>query len=302
MPSLADPLVASVLLPFIVAFALALALRGALGPTAGRRLAVAGAVVGLLLAITLISGVPPLPPISSTQKIFWIVLVGLAVGVVLDLTGSTRRGGHAFAFLIPLFALAWLTERLWSVGGVALVTRVLALFAASVLIYWRVAATARGSEEDPMRAAALFPPLLVLVSAVAVSLLALLSASASLSILAAALAAASGGFALASFLPFLFGGRPLRFDATGAFGLAGALLALVYVLVLFNEGTELSALIALLFVFLFDIFARPVALMTNSRSGAGTRVLRPLLYTAIIALPALAALAYVWVIVGARPG
>ncbi len=294
-----DLLGQTVATPFVVAFVLALALRLALGPALGRKLAVAGAAVAFLFAFTLIQGLPDFPPVASGGKTFYIVLIGAVLGLGLDLAGATRSGGHALAFIVPLAALAWLiasnpiTERLWQAA---------LLLVASILVYWRVAATARGSDEEANRAAGLFPPILVLVAAVSLSLLALLGASASLSSLAAALAAATGGFLLASYLVDLAGRLPLRFDAIGAFGVAGALLALAYVMLLFNQETNRLSLAVLLLRFVFDFWARPAALGPALGYGTAGRIVRPLMYGVIVAVPAVAAVGYVFGILGQRPG
>ncbi len=142
----------------------------------------------------------------------------------------------------------------------------------------------------------------MLAAAAGLSLLALLGASASLSFLSAALAAATGGFLLAGYLVYLAGGPVLRFDAIGAFGLAGALLALAYVVLLFNQETNRLALAILLLTFIVDFWARPLALTARIGTGAVARALRPVIYGLIVAIPAAAAVLYVYVILGQRPG
>lgn len=298
-----DPLGQAVATPFLAAAILTLAIRLAFGVALGARLAVAGAVLGFLAAVANMQGIQAFPPPASVPKIFYIVAIGGAIGLAVDLLGATRKAGHALAFVIPLAALAWLAER--RLGGAmspGFFANLAVSFAASILIYWRVAAAARGSAETVNHAAGLFPAIQVLVAASGLGILAVMGASAGLSAMSIALAASAGGYLAVSGLFYLGGRAPFRFDATGAFGIAGALLAIGYVIVLFNEGASRVALAVLLLVFVADIAARPIALGAKLGDGMAARIAQPFFYLALVAVPAALAVAYAYLILGQRPG
>jgi hypothetical protein len=297
-----DPLGQAVATPFVVGAVLTLIVRAAFGPAWGGKLAVAGGAAGFIVGFAVLQGVPTFPPPASVGKIFYLALFGGALGLAVDLLGATRKAGHALAFLLPAAALLWIAER--RLGGTlsaGLVANLVVLFLASILVYWRVAATARGADAPENRSAGLFPAILVLVAAAGLALLAVMGASAALSAMSVALAAAAGGHLAVSGLFHLAGRAPFRFDAIGAFGLAGALLAIGYVLVLFNEGASRVALALLLLVFVIDFVARPAALAARPGGGAA-RLVQPVFYLAIVALPAALAVAYAYLILGQRPG
>jgi hypothetical protein len=281
---LADPIVQSVGVPFVVALVLAVLIRGALGARLGRLLAVAAAALGFLACYANLLGVPAFPPPASGAKIFYLVVVGLLAGAAIDLSGSGRKAGHAFSFIFPIGAFAWIAWRAISGGpsGDVILT-LLALLAGSVLVFWRVAATARSDDVEMDPRHALSPAIMVFVAALGAGLAALFGASASLSQLSIGLALATAGFLLPAFVGYLRGGEPFGFGGTGAFGAAGALIVLIAVMALFADEVSKWALLLVALVFAADLIARRVAL-----KGAAGRVLNPILYGAIVAVPAAA--------------
>jgi len=280
---LQDPIVQSAGLPFVVALVLALLIRFALGAQKGRMLAVAAAGFGFLACYANLLGIPAFPPPASSQKIFYLALLGLAAGLAIDLTGTERKAGHAFSFVFPAIALLWLAWRTITTGpGTGDVLTLLALFAGSILVFWRVAATARQADVEADPRHALSPAIMVFVAAFGAGLTALFGASASLSQLSVGLAMATAGFLLLAYIGYLRG-AVFSFGGTGAFGAAGALVVLVSVMALFAGKVSKWALVLILLVFAADFLARRVALKGN----AG-RLLNPVLYGAIVAIPAAA--------------
>ncbi|MCW5772464.1 MAG: hypothetical protein KIT16_12560 [Rhodospirillaceae bacterium] len=283
-----DPLGQAVLAPFLVAVVLALVFRLVGGGRVGRRIAAAGVGAGFLVAFVLMLG-PPLdmPPANTAQQIFWIAAVGLVLGLIADVGGWVRAGAASLAVLIPAAALIWLVgpryESLWPIA--------LLLFAASIPVLWRVAAAAQGSEEPGRRSAALFPPILVLAAAAGFTFLAWKD-GAGIALLAVALCAATFGFLLIAYLLNLVGMRPLRFDAAGTFGAAGAALALAYVALLGGSKIDPIAIAILLLVFAADIRARDLAFAVASGEGIAARLVQPIVYAIVVAIPALAAVVY----------
>ena len=300
---LGDPLGQTAIVPFAVALALALILRLAGGAQWGHRLAAIGIGAGFFVAYYLIhSGIPAFPPAATGQKAFYVAAVSLALGLVLDLAGLARAGGHLFAFVLPVAALFWLRQpQLMAGPDGALIATLAVLFLVSILVYWRQAAAARGSDTPAASSAALFPPIQVLVTGIGLGGIALLGISLSFGSLALALAAATGGYILASYLAHLLSGRALGYGAIGAFGAGGVWLALAYAAVFAADAPVklvLMGVVALAFV--ADLLARPFAL--GMGAGAAARLVQPLVYGVVVAIPPAAALAYAWFVLGWRMG
>jgi hypothetical protein len=290
----ADPVGQSVLLPFAVALVVAALLRLAGGSAIGRRTAAFGIGAGFLAAFVFLAEMPAgLSSGTPLGKLFWIAAAGLAMGFVLDLDGSAGRG---VAFAAAAAALVWLAaerhEELWRVA--------LLLYAASILVYWRIGAGAE-SEEPARRSEPPFPPILLLITAGALAWLIPKSAALDLAPLATALASAAGGYLLLAYLFHLLGAKPLRVAASGLFGGAGALLAIGSVWMLFVPGASAIGGGILLLAFLLDHRARALALGAVPGEGVLARALQPLVYALVVAVPAAAAVAYI-VFVEARAG
>lgn len=289
-----DPLGQGVAVPFLVALFVAAWMRMGGGAAFAARFGALGIGAGFLVAFALVQGIQPFPPPGSIAKTFYIVAAGIALGLVADFGPNERRDAHVFAAVLPLAALLWLAIRPLGAPTWSLALTLALLYLASMLVYWRVAATARGADQAGGEAAALFPAILVMVAAVPFGLIALMGGSAVIATLAFAVAAASGGALAIQYLAFLARGRVHGLGGAGVFGSAGALLALAYVLVLFNEGASRVALALLLLVFVADLAVRRRAL------AFGVRWLRPVAYGAAVAVPAAAAFAYAYLILGQR--
>jgi hypothetical protein len=297
---LGDPVGQTAIVPFAVGFLLALVLR----IVGGNRLAALG--IGAAFFATYYinhSGVPAFPPVATAQKMFYVAAAGLALGGVLDLAGAARAGGHFFAFVVPVAALAWMRWPQLTAGpSGALIATLVVLFFASIVVYWRQAASARGSDTDEASSAALFPAIQVLVAGIGLGGIALLGISLSFGSLAMALAAGAGGYLLVSYLAHLFVGRGLGYDATGAFGAGGIWLALAYAAVFAADAPVKIVLIGVVaLAFALDFVARPLALLVAAEgSPAAARFVQPLAYGVVVASPPAAALAYAWFVLGWR--
>ncbi len=296
---LSDPVGQTAIVPFAIGFLLAVILR-----IAGGRLAALGIGAAFVAAYYMIhNGVPAFPPAATAQKMFYVAAAGLALGVVLDLAGAARSGGHLFAFVVPIAALAWMRwPQLMAGPGGALIATLVVLFLASIVVYWRQAASSRGSDTDEASSAALFPAIQVLVAGIGLGGIALLGISLAFGSLAMALAAGAGGYLLVSYVVHLFGGRGLAYGATGAFGGGGIWLALAYAAVFAADAPVKVALIGVVaLAFLLDFVARPLALLVAaSGSPAAARFAQPIAYGALVAIPPAAALAYAWFVLGWR--
>lgn len=296
---LSDPVGQTAIAPFAIGFLLAVILR-----VAGGRLAALGIGAAFVAAYYLIhDGVPAFPPAAAAQKMFYVAAAGILLGVVLDIAGAARSGGHLFAFVVPIAALAWMRwPQLVTGPGSGLIVALVVLFLTSIVVYWRQAASARGSDTDEARSAALFPAIQVLVAGIGLGGIALLGISLAFGSLAIALAAGAGGYLLVSYVAHLFGGRGLAFGATGAFGGGGVWLALAYAAVFAADAPVKIVLIGVVaLAFLLDFIARPLALLVAAGgSPAAARFAQPLAYGLVVAIPPAAALAYAWFVLGWR--
>jgi hypothetical protein len=291
---LTDPLGQGIVVPLLVSGFIGLWMRMGGGGAFAARFGGLGIGIGFLVAYALVQGIQPFPPAGSLAKVFYVVAIGMAVGLVADLGPAERHDAHLFAALLPLGALVWLAIRPLGAPSWSLVGTLLLLYLASMLVYWRVAATVRGADQAGGEAAALFPAILVLVAAVPLGLVALMGGSAVIATLGFAVAAGAGGCLGVQYLAYLARGRVHGLGSAGIFGSAGALLALAYVLVLFNEGASRVALALLLLVFVADLAARRRAL------ALAPRWLRPVAYGALVAVPAAASFAYAYLVLGQR--
>ncbi len=284
---LQDPIVLGIVVPFVVSFVLSAVLRLALGPIMGPRYAVAAVGLAFLMTYWVVLGIPMFPPQASIQKVFYLAGLAWVVGLIIDVTRTERAMGHLLSYVFPLMALLWLGWRLITGGASAGdVTAMIVLYAAAILVFWRVAATARSADVETDSRHALSPVILVMVAALASGLIALNGASASLAQLALALSLAAGGHLLWHYIAYMRQGPPFIFGATGAFGAAGILLVLIDVMTLFVGRVSRWALLIVALVFVADVVVRRIAF-----EGSWARWLNPVLYGALVALPAIAAVA-----------
>ena len=278
---LQNPAITSTVLPFLLSFVLSIGF-GAMGRSLGSRLSICAVGIGFILIYVLILGVPSFLPRTSIQKVYYLSLAGLLVGLAIDLTHTERVAGHAVSYLFELLVLLWLGWRLLTTQPSALdLVTMVGLYLASILVFWRVAATARSVDVEADSRHAMSPTILVMIASIGAGLIALYGASASLAQLAIALGALCGAHLLWHYIQYLRHKPALNFGATGAFGAAGGLLILISVMALFATHVNRWALLILCFVFVADFVARRVAL-----SGRLAHVLNPLLYGIIVALPA----------------
>jgi hypothetical protein len=302
---LGDPVGQAAVVPFAVGVAFALLLAASGGAVWGRRLAPLAIGAGFFVAVYLILGFPPFPPVSFGHKMIAVAAIGLALGFVLDIAGLARAGGHFFAFVLPAAALYWLWQRDIAAGpATPVIATLAALFLVSIVVYWRQAASARGGDTDEASSAALFPPIQIFVASLGFAGIGIADVPSSSALLGAALAAAAGGYLLVSFLWHLVSGRALGYGAIGAFGAGGAWLALGYAAVFRAETPIKLALLGVVaLVFVVDAVARPLALMVAATgSPVAQRLLQPLAYGMVVAIPPAAAIAYAWFVLGWRMG
>ncbi len=282
---LEDPIVLGIVVPFVVSFVLSAVLRLTLGPVKGPRYAVAAVGFAFLVTYWVVLGIPMFPPLASSQKVFYLAAFAWIVGLVIDVTHTERAMGHLFSYVFPVIVLLWLGWRLIKGGASGSdVTAMIVLYAAAILVFWRVAATARSADVETDARHALSPNILVMVAALAAGIITLIGESASLAQLTLALSLAAGGHLLCHYIAYMRQGVPFTFGATGAFGAAGILLVLIDVTTLFVGRVSRWALLLVALVFVADLVVRRIAL-----EGHWARWLNPVLYGVLVALPAVAA-------------
>ena len=265
-------------MPFVLALAWCGLVRLVFGHGHAQWLAGIGVIIGFCVAYVLMEGLPLFPPPASKQKVLYLALAGGLIGLVIDLAHRPPFLERAAAIALPGFALLWLGSRQLAKGPeVSLLVLMVVLWAGSSIVLWRIS--------DQRRDGGLNAALLVMVMAIGVALIAYYGRSASLAMLSGALAAAAGAVALC-----LYGSRlGLQgvggFVATAVYGGGGAVVSLVFVLALFTPTAEPWALAILALAPLTGLAARPV----HVGHGILDRVLEPVLFAAIAAVPMLAA-------------
>lgn len=263
---LVNPAVQSGLLPLILAVVLCLAARAL-----GARWAAGAAVGAAYLASHLATlGLPPLPPVSAQQKLLYVVLALLALGIALDSMHARRPLRLSLAAAAPVAALLWLAFPLLLRGpsaGVWLALAGAALGAVVVMVRLE-----RQMEEGVTM------PVTLVAAAVGTGVVALLGGSASILQLALAVAAATGGYLLTNW--------PRQRQPVGSALLAlGALVpVLAGQLLLFTKTPPLAVALLLPIVFADALAGRaPVP-----------AALRPVLLGALCLMPFLMAVAAAW--------
>lgn len=246
------------------------------GARQGARFVMVATVIAFLVTYAVVEGVPAFPATGAKQKVFFLGVVGLVLGLWLDVRGRVAAVERIAIVVFPAVGLLWMAQRSLSFGiDIEILLRLVALWAVSVMVLWRLSQT--GARGDIM-----VPGVQVLVASVGVSVVALVGASASLAQLSGGLAAAMGGVLVLAFVALVLFGSRYGFGAVGLFGAGGTLLALSYVLVLFTEDASPWALAILSAIFLTDL----VPLKIRFGSGAVQRALQPVALTIIAAIPA----------------
>lgn len=263
------PVVQSVAVPLAIALALTGGIGVGLGRDRGGAIAAAAAGLALLTATVLIGGAPPWPPASGLHKLPYLLALGLATGVALDLGGAGRRGAFGAAVALMLLALAWLAwpqlgrlgDRAWAVLGIAAVTGAATLGS--------LATTERNSANAPAT---------LMVAGLGLAAVAFNAGSLKLFQLAVALTAAVGGYALWNW--------PKPRHAFGAAGIlsAGIAWVMLALLTLLLTDVRPGALLVLAMVFAAAPVARCVPLGRLDR-----RIAEPVLIAVVAAIPAAAA-------------
>jgi hypothetical protein len=274
-----NPIFQAVIGPFAVAFLVIGASRLVGCRTGSEVLAGLGVAAGLLAAFFQLRGIPPLPPNSAPEKLFYLIVLAGLIGVALDLLGHPPRIGRLAFLLFPVICLAWFNLRpLLAHPDVGLLMKLALMWAGAAIVLWQICvANARGG--------ALAGAVLILATAVGAAGVAALAPFIGVTLLCASVAAVAGALALWAYGVRLLVGAPMTIGATSLLGAAGGLVATVLLLVLFTDVSTAGAafLVAVPFV---GLVAEPLLL----GGGIGRRVFGPVILTVVAAVPAAAAI------------
>lgn len=231
---LSEALLLGVALPLGVALVLAGGIRFGFGRTTGALLASAAIAGAFVIAFSAVQGWPGFPPRSGTQKVLYVVLVGLVFGVLIDLVRGQILT-RILAFLWPAGIIAWIGWRqLMSLDPISLITIAL-LYVASVVVMLGLQKPTGPTSNGPV---------MLLAASVGAGVITFVGAAASAGQLFGIIAAATGGFLLWNWPTPRF-----RFDAGGVLGAGGAFIAVATITILFTDADKL-AMAFLILVFL----------------------------------------------------
>ena len=221
-------------LPLAAAIAVTGILRFALGADAGRAVAGGAIAIAFLASFAAVQSWPDFPPLSSGQKLPYIVLFGVVIGLALDaLRAETFRAAAVVVW--PAVIVGWIGWRRLTGLGAADLATLAVVFAAGVIILHRLHA----HREGPPYAA-----VTVLAASIGTAAIAFVGGSASTAQVLGILAAATGGFLLWNWP------KPrIPFGAAALMGAGGAYVTIFTTGVLFTETSRIAlALMALVFL------------------------------------------------------
>ncbi|SDF67880.1 hypothetical protein [Thalassobaculum litoreum] len=105
--TLTDPLIATLAVPVLVTVAVAVLLRLIGGAGTGARTAAFGIPVGLIVAVALLPGLAPTPPVTVMEKLVWLAAAGGLIGILIEMVTQTRFISALAAFFWPFLAVVW---------------------------------------------------------------------------------------------------------------------------------------------------------------------------------------------------
>ncbi len=232
-----NPIVLTVALCFGAGLVLAALARGV-------RIAwIAGLVPALVFLVAYVATyqkVPPFPPVGSVNKVFYVGLCAIILGLIVDLVPRLRlRPLTAWLGLaVAAAAVLWIAVPRFNEPDAALYLTIVALIAGAALAMWRLAAVARGTgpRDGAMAAIAM-----LLALALGFAPIALAGGSSSAMMLCLGLAAGVGAAGLVE-LMLPRGG----FGAIAILGATGGLTAVAATVVLISRRADAVALVLLL--------------------------------------------------------
>lgn len=292
---LQDPAFQGGYIPLALGLVLVLAIRLAGGRENGTRWAVLAICIAWLIAYWILEGIR-WPAVASKQKLFYVVAVAFAAGWLLE-TARPRRGWLlGLTLVLPAAAVYWIAERsLANAKDTSTLLLAVILWLAGAVVIWRLSVNSH-PEASPSDGvgdrSGLFAPSALLVAALGAAIVFMNGAEIGLTQLNVALGAILGMYMLVNFLAFVGTGRSFNFGPIGALGGGMIWCACAYVGVLFGSSVSRISMAILLGCFILD----PVARRIRLGQGRAGRVLQPIAYGAVVAVPAVAAVAWSFIV------
>lgn len=278
---LGNPMVVTAALPLVLGLLLGAATKLSAVRTSAVGVLLWGVVVLFLYWDTL--GPPVFPPVAASQKLIFLGIAGIVIGLLAGAPGGRRLGAPVAVAIVAAFA--WLGWRrltggaIDSVVGIAIVVTILAAVGALLLL--GAPAAAGGGVERPF-----LRPAAVLAMCFAGAIISVLGASIVVGQFLGSLAALTGGYCLFLYLATLAG----RAGAGWGGGVATLVLfaaatALLQTALLAPKANPAALLIAPLSLFSPLLVAGPLQSLLP-----GARPLRPLVAGLLTAIPAILAI------------
>lgn len=292
---LGNPMVVTAALPFVLGLLLGAATK--LSPVRSSAVGVLvwGVVVLFLYWDTF--GPPVFPPVAASQKLIFLGIAGIVIGLLAGAPGGERLGALVAAALVAGFL--WLGRRRLTGGaidsavGIAIVVAILAAIGAFLLLSGPAAA--RGGVERPF-----LQPAAVLAMSFAGAIISVLGASIVVGQFLGSLAALTGGYSLFLYLTTLAGRAGEGWGrGVATLVLFAAATALLQTALLAPKANPVALLIAPLPLFGPQLVAGPLRSLIP-----GARPLGPLVAGLFVAIPAVLAVlaAIIWAPEGAALG
>jgi hypothetical protein len=247
-----EVLIKGVAIPIVIAILITVFFHFCLGHAWGNRAASAAIGIAFLVGYGMLFTWPDFPPKSSSQKLVFIVLAGIVIGLVIDFMKPPMIFKYLAIILWPAAIIGWIGWRqITNINLESAVTLGLLLVAAIYMFDRLANSGARQSNAS----------VILLVACLGASFITLIGASGSLSQKYAILAAAAGGFLLCNWPISRF-----NFGTAALIAGGGAFLGLAISTVLFSEVHLLSFAILLL-VFLAPLGAKKLPWQQSSAIG-----------------------------------
>jgi hypothetical protein len=265
-----------IVLPVLLSFVLTGFIRFSLGQSRGHNFAVSAVGITYLVTYIVLFGWLPFPPIASGQKIAYLALFALIVGLLLDLRPEARFYQRLVAIVWPGIVVGWLGWRQLSTLSSDVLLNSGLLWLAGIFILLQLFRNRGPTPESSI---------IVLVAVSGASLVALFGASGSVGQQFGVVAAAMGGFILWNWPTPRF-----SFGALGAVGIGGTLMALATQTVLFTDASKIALAIILV------VFLTP--LLTDRFRFAERPALRVVVFGFVAAIPAILASVVAFIMTG----
>ena len=216
-------------------------------------------VAGVIVAFLLTGKAEPFPPASGLGKAFYLVVLGAALGLAIDLTPRAKPLEELVLLAFPPLALLWVAwPKIWAGPGFVEVLVLIVAWIAGTVWLFRFKSTAD-------QGGALIGGIMLCLAGAGAAGAALLADSVTLALFAAAVVASSMGFLLWRLAALVLMGSPGPFGALPLFGGAGALLVFADLMIVQAPRISLWALLVLVLLpFVLLPFKRILSIDTTT--------------------------------------